>query len=161
MRQLRRLLIQVAILVSQTAFFFISEALYTIAITGTILVTLPISWIVAVILAWTSHKAPDIKSLEGRADTMLTLAMAHTAVAIPCVLVLGRLAGLIEITVGQYVTIGLGYAVTLLVIPAIDWLRTWGNVWVPMIWGRRDEVEITKSSVILEETRGQSGRPDA
>lgn len=135
---MRRLLLQLAILGSQTVIFVWSEQVYTVAITVSILITLPVSWVVAVILAWTSHKAPDIKSLEGRADTMLTLAMAHTAVAIPCVLVVGRLAGLIDFTVGQFVTIGLGYAVTLLVIPAIDWLRTWGNVWVPMVWSRVD-----------------------
>lgn len=93
----------------------------------------PINWSVAGVLIWTSRQDPTVRSLADAADNALTWAVNSTAAAIVGVLVLAQAMGLLQHQTGSVVTVMLGFIVVTSSLPAFRFLRTWREVWMPMI----------------------------
>lgn len=128
---LRHLLLQIAILCIMGLVAFISENLFVVLVIGAVLASLPIVWVAAGLLLWTSHKAPEIESLEDAADNMVTVALSTSVAGVIAAVVLARLLGFIGTSVGTFITVGLGYVLVANMFPAIRSLQTWGRVWLP------------------------------
>jgi hypothetical protein len=134
-----RLAVQIAILISMIVINAIDGNLYLNLISLS-LVVLPVAgWTVFGLLLWTAKQAPDIQSLHERVDDALTLALVSSVAAVIAAVVLGRMLGVITISLGNWVTVGIGYIVVGVSIPAISFLRTWRNVYLPMVRRRRDD----------------------
>jgi divalent metal cation (Fe/Co/Zn/Cd) transporter len=134
----RRLVVQVGLFVSGATVEFISQDVFVVVV-ALLIVALPIaSWTVFGLLLWTSSQAPDIQSLYERVDDALTLALVSTLAAIVGLLVLGRLFHIIDAPVGPVITVCLGWIVVGVSIPALGFLRTWRDIYLPMVQRRRD-----------------------
>lgn len=124
----------------------VSTDLYVGLIALSIIVLCAASWTVFLLLLWTERQAPDIQSLHDRVDDALTLALVSTVAAVIGFITLGRLFGLITVTVGTFITVGLGFIVVEVSIPAIGFLRTWRDVYLPMVRGKRDVREAQEAT---------------
>jgi hypothetical protein len=146
----RRLLVQIAILASMLLLNAISADLY-VGLVSISIVALPVaSWTVFAMLLWTSQQAPDIQSLSERVDDALTLSLISSVAAGIGTLVLGKLLGFITTPTVSIVTVGLGFIVVEVSIPAIGFLRTWRDIYLPMVRGKRAD-RIEREAVIADE----------
>jgi hypothetical protein len=109
---------------------------FTLVVAGSIVIVWPVSLAVAAILVWLARQAeqgPDAVSetLVEAADNAVTLALVSTGLAVAGVVSIARLVGF-EIP-GRPILILLGWALVLVGVPALSWLRTLRNVWLPMV----------------------------
>lgn len=101
-------------------------------VVAVVLIVLPIFNLLAVvILVYAARQAPEVRSLSSRADDAIALALASIAVAILVwVALLGlNVPGAIRATI-------LAFALVVISIPAVDWLRVWADVWWPLVRDR-------------------------
>ena len=133
----QRLLIQAGILGSMIVVNFIDQTIYSVAIIISLAILPAITWTVFGILLWTENQAIDLKSdsqsLHDRVDDALSVALASTVGAIVGLLILGRILKLIDVPVGNVVSIGIGYTMVALSLPALGFLKTWREKWFPEI----------------------------
>lgn len=129
----RRLAIQIAIGASMLAVNAINEDLFLVLVSASLLVAPIIIWTVFGVLLWLSRQAPDIESLSEAVDDMLTLGVASTVGAVIAGITLARFIGILDQSIGSLLTVGLGYIIVAVAIPAISKLRTVRDVWFPMI----------------------------
>lgn len=134
----RRLIAQLVIGAVMLAINYISSDLYIALVSITLLILPVFVWTVFFVLLWLSRRAPDIRSLSDRVDDMLTLGLASTVAALIAITVLLRIVGIITQPVGSIITVGLGFVVVAVAIPAVTQLRTVRDVWLPMVMGQRD-----------------------
>lgn len=111
----------------------ISEDLYLVLASASLLVAPIIIWAVFSVLLWLSRQAPDIESLSEAVDDMLTLGIASTVGAFIAAVALARFLGILDRGIGSIITVGLGYVIVAVAIPAISKLRTVRDVWLPML----------------------------
>jgi len=144
----RRLGVQVAIGVSMLLVNAFSDQLYLVLVSLSLLIAPVIIWVVFAIMLWLSRQAPDIVSLSENVDDMMTLGIASTVGAIIAGITLARLVGVITQPVGSLITVGLGYIVVAIAIPAMTKLRTMRDVWLPDVLERRSpgDLDTTTSS---------------
>lgn len=151
----KRFFIQMGILVSMVIVNAIDQNIYFALVSFSIIVLPVASWTVFGLLLWTSHEAPDVKSLRDRVDDALTLALISTVAASIGVLLLARLLGIITNPVGGFISVALGFIVVEVSFPAIGFLRTWRDLYLPMIRRKHDdkiveEVERTHESGLIQ-----------
>lgn len=99
---------------------------------------------VAGVLVWTSRQAPGVETLRERADDAVTLLLISLGAAGVAVVVILTRAG-IEVP-GRPLLALLAWALLLVVVPSLGWLRTWRHYWADLLPGRRrqpDEVPPT------------------
>lgn len=129
-----RLLVQLALLVVLFALNLFDENIFLVVVALALLVIPPVNWTVAGILIWTSRQAPHVESLRERADDAVTLALVSTAAAVGAAVGIARVFGVDVSTLGRPVIVLLAFGFILVALPAIDWLRTWRDVWLPMVY---------------------------
>lgn len=138
--RVRRLIGQLALLVILMGVNLLSEDLFLLLVAVALVLAPPISITVALVLVWTARQAPNVQSLQERADDAVTLALIASAGAGAAAVALGRIFG-VDFDLGRPALVLLSYGFILVTIPALDWLRTWRDVWVPMVTREREETE--------------------
>ena len=132
------LAIQIAILIVMLGIAAISIDIY-VGLVAVLLLVLPaVNWTVAGVLLWTSRQDTTVRSLSDAADNALTWAVNSTVAAIVAGMVLARSLGLLSSPIGSVTGVLLGFIVVTGSLPALRFLRTWRDVWLPMV-RRRDE----------------------
>lgn len=124
-----RLALQVALL---PILYFASvpdPATFSLVISGILLVSPAVNVTVAAILVWTARQAPDIVTLVERADDAVTLALMSLGGAAIGAVSIARAAG--AVIDGRPVLALLAWVLLLLSIPALAWMRTWRDYWLP------------------------------
>jgi len=129
----RNLAIQGFILASMVGVAIVNEDLYIAAIAVSLLILPPINWSVAGVLIWTSRQDPSVRSLADAAENAMTWAVSSTVAALIGALVLGRLMGFVPNQIGSVITVLLGFVVVTGSMPAVRFLRTWREVWLPLV----------------------------
>lgn len=131
LRRGRRLLAQVLLLPILYALSLPDPLLYTNVIFLIAFVTVPINGTVAAILIWSSRQAPEIETLRERADDAVTLFLMSLATAgSALVSILLRLG--FELP-GRPTLAILSWLAILIVVPALGWLGTWRDRWLPAV----------------------------
>lgn len=129
MTRARRLGFELALLPLLYVLSVPSRDVFVALISGLLLFPPAINWTVAAILIWTSKQAPEIESLRERADDAVTLALMATGGAAAGAVQLATLAGVV--IPGRPILAVLAWVLILVSVPALGWLRTWRDVWLP------------------------------
>lgn len=94
--------------------------------------TVTVAWV----LVWTSRQAPEVESLRERADDAVTAVLQSVGAAlVGAVVIATNVAHLI--IPGRPALALLAWVCLLIGVPALGWLRTWRDVWLPVVLGRR------------------------
>lgn len=144
-----RLIVQLVILVSMLVVNALDGTTYAAAVSVSVIALPVASWTVFAILLWTEHEVSkttleSIQSLHERVDDALTLAIISTVAGGIGILTLARIIGIITVPIGGLVTVALGFIVIEISLPALGFLQTWRNDWLPtLLQERKDAKEET------------------
>ena len=135
----RRFVVQLGLLAALYVLSLPDPKLFIIVIKVLVLITLPINATVAALLVWTSRHAPDIDTLRERADDAVTLflislGLAATAWLIPVLQFFGI------VLPGSPALVFLSWIALLVAVPALGWMGTWRDYWMPVV-RRREKAE--------------------
>ena len=136
---------QFLIFASMATVAAIDENIFVVAISISLLVLPPVNWAVAGVLVWTSRQDPSVRSLADASDNALTWAVNSTVAAIIGIVALLRVTGLVTQSIGTIVSVLIGFIVVTSSLPAFRFLRTWREVWLPMI--RHDDDTTTEITI--------------
>ncbi len=136
MKRLRRLLVQIALLPILWIVAGVSTSALTVAVAASILVAWPVSIAVAGILVWLvlhaeRNRGSAPESLVEAAENAVSLALVESGLAVAAGLSVLRMLG-VEIS-GRPIGVLLAWALIVLGVPSLSWLRTLRDVWIPML----------------------------
>ena len=127
----RRFLVQLGLLPILYLLSLPDPILFTTAIALVLLVSPTITGTVASLLIWSSRQAPSIETLRERADDAATSFLQSLAAAfVGGLVILTRLGFTFP---GRPSLALLAWLLLLISVPAIGWLGTWRNVWLPKL----------------------------
>ena len=140
-RHRRRFLLQLAILISMVIVDLVSDDVFVAIVAISIIILPTATWTVFTLLLWSSSKAPDIESLAERVDDALSAALSSTVAAVIGAIVFLRIAGIVNVPIGSFLSIGLAFIIVTTSVPALSFLKTWRDVYLPMVRRRAKERE--------------------
>jgi hypothetical protein len=137
-RHWRNIALQLVILSAMGFVAATDMGAYVSAVSVAVLVLPTINWTVALLLIWASRQDDTIRSLADAADNALTWAINSSVAGMIGIILLGLQAGFLRGQFGVLITVLLGFIIVTGSLPAVRFLRTWRDVWMPMIRERRD-----------------------
>lgn len=138
-RSLRRFVLEFILLIVLAILNIIDQNVFLFVVAVALLLIPPVNWTVAAILIWTSRQAPGIRSLKERADDAVTLGLISSSAAVAGGIALVNILGFKLTGLGRPSLVLLAFALILVSVPAIDWLRTWREVWLPALSSGEDK----------------------